>query len=82
MVDENSFVIETNAGKLYATKGVLPTNSYIEIGYFDENGKQIPVAAIEVKTKKIHEDIDESAIWRVIYNSPDWDKYDQIIINK
>lgn len=75
-------ILETKAGKFYATKGTSSTNSYLEIGYYDEDGNMIPVAAIEAKTKEINKKIDEKAIWRTIYNPEDPDNYEQVIINK
>ena len=74
------FTLQTKAGKFYATSGELPTNSYIEIGYYDEDGDKIPIAAIEAKTEEIYKDIDEKLIWRVIYNPDDPDDYEVRVI--
>ena len=74
------FTLQTKAGKFYATSGELPTNSYIEIGYYDDNGNAVPVAAIEAKTKEIGEDINEKLIWRAIYNPENPDDYEMRII--
>ena len=64
--------LETTAGKLYADcEEGNECVKYVEIGFCDEEGNHVPIAALEVRSKKISEDVDESAITRVLYNPND-----------
>ena len=64
--------IETTAGKLYADcEDGDEYVKYVEIGFCDSEENHIPIAALEVRSKKINEEIDETAIIKVLYNPED-----------
>ncbi len=63
--------LETTAGQLYADcDDESEYVKYVEIGLYVEE-KHIPIAALEVRTKKISKEIDPNVITRVLYNPKD-----------
>lgn len=60
--------LSTTAGKLYAYGNNEGALQYIEIGYYDDDGNAVPLAAVEVQTKEINHDVNEKVIFRRIYN--------------
>lgn len=60
--------LSTTAGKLYAYGNNEGAIQCIEIGYYDDDGNMVPLAAVEVKTKEINNDVNEKVIFRRIYN--------------
>ena len=74
--------LETTAGKLYTCESGNDYIKFVEIGFCDEEGNHVPIAALEVKSKLISEDIDESAITRVLYNPNDDTDVKFEVVNK